>query len=169
MHGTFSPSLAETLADLALPPDGRQSEAALAIRRGALRYVAACGLVGVPEFVLASGRRADLAALGPKGEVWVVEVKSSVADFRADRKWAEYRLFCDRLFFAVSPEFPREILPEDVGILAADGFGAALIREAPAHPLAAATRKALTLRLARCAAGRLMHLIDPEALRGLER
>ncbi|MBS7543179.1 MmcB family DNA repair protein [Ancylobacter oerskovii] len=160
MHGT--------LDALALPPDGRQSEAALAIRRGALRYVAACGLVGVPEFVLASGRRADVAALCAKGEVWVIEVKSSVADFRADHKWFEYRDFCDRLFFAVAPGFPLEILPEDTGILVADGFGAALMREAPRHPLAAPQRKALTLRLARCAAGRLMGLMDPEALRGIE-
>ena len=160
MHGT--------LTDLVLPPDGRQSEAALAIRRGALRYVAARGLVGVPELVLATGRRADIAVLCAKGEVWVIEVKSSIADFRADHKWFEYRAFCDRLFFAVAPDFPLDILPDDTGILVADGFGAALVREAPRHPLAAHQRKALTLRLARCAAGRLMGLMDPEALRGIE-
>jgi hypothetical protein len=154
-------------ADLVLPPDGRQSETARAIQRGALRYLAARGLVGVPEFSLASGRRADIAALDLRGEVWVVEIKSSVTDFRTDRKWADYRAHCDRLFFAVGPDFPLEILPEDTGILVADAFGAGLVREAPLHALAGATRKALTLRFARAAAGRLMGLMDPEALRGV--
>jgi hypothetical protein len=153
---------------LTLPVDGRQSETARAIQRGALRYLAARGLVGLPEFVLASGRRADIAAIDSRGEVWVIEIKSSVMDFRTDRKWAEYRLYCDRLFFAVGPDFPVEILPEDAGVMLADQFGAGLVREAPAHPLPAATRKALTLRLARTAAGRLMGLMDPEALRGIE-
>lgn len=154
-------------SDLVLPPDGRQSETARAIQRGALRYLAARGLVGVPEFSLASGRRADIAALDLRGEVWVVEIKSSVTDFRTDRKWTEYRAHCDRLFFAVGPDFPLEILPEDTGILVADAFGAGLVREAPLHALAGATRKALTLRFARAAAGRLMGLMDPEALRGV--
>lgn len=152
---------------LTLPPDGRQSDAARAIQRGALRYLAARGLVGLPEFVLASGRRADIAAVDGRGEVWVIEIKSSITDFRTDRKWAEYRAYCDRLFFAVGPEFPVEILPEDVGIMLADQFGAGLVREAPAHALPAATRKALTLRLARTAVGRLMGLMDPEAMRGI--
>lgn len=154
-------------AALTLPVDGRQSDAARAIQRGALRYLAARGLVGLPEFVLASGRRADIAAVDGRGEVWVIEIKSSVIDFRTDRKWAEYRPYCDRLFFAVGPDFPVEILPEDAGVMLADQFGAGLVREAPAHPLPAATRKALTLRLARTAAGRLMGLMDPEAMRGL--
>ncbi|MDQ0347047.1 MmcB family DNA repair protein [Ancylobacter vacuolatus] len=153
--------------DLVLPPDGRQSETARGIQRGALRYLVARGLVGVPEFSLASGRRADIAALDTRGEVWVVEIKSSVIDFRTDRKWTEYRLYCDRLFFAVGPDFPLEILPEDTGILVADMFGAGLVREAPRHPMAGATRKALTLRFARAAAGRLMGLMDPDALRGI--
>lgn len=156
------------LPDLVLPPDGRQSETARGIQRGAMRYLAARGLVGVPEFSLASGRRADIAALGTRGEVWVIEIKSSVTDFRTDRKWTDYRLHCDRLFFAVGPDFPVHILPEDTGILVADPFGAGLVREAPSHPLPGATRKALTLRFARAAAGRLMGLIDPEALRGIE-
>lgn len=154
-------------AALTLPVDGRQSGAARAIQRGALRYIAARGLVGLPEFVLASGRRADIAAVDGRGEVWVIEIKSSVIDFRTDRKWADYRAYCDRLFFAVGPDFPVEILPGDVGVMLADQFGAGLVREAPAHPLPAATRKALTLRLARTAAGRLMGLMDPEAMRGL--
>ncbi|MDF2620655.1 MAG: hypothetical protein K0S00_3314 [Xanthobacteraceae bacterium] len=153
---------------LVMPIDGRQSEMARAIQRGALRYLGARGLVGVPEFALASGRRADIAAIDMRGEVWVIEIKSSVIDFRTDRKWTDYRFHCDRLFFAVGPDFPLDILPEDTGIMVADQFGAGLIREAPHHPMPGATRKALTLRLARTAAGRLMGLMDPEALRGIE-
>jgi len=153
---------------LIIPLDGRQSEMARAIQRGALRYLAARGLMGVPEFVLASGRRADIAAIDVRGEVWVIEIKSSVVDFRTDRKWTDYRLHCDRLFFAVGADFPVHILPEDAGVLVADQFGAGMIREAPHHPMPGATRKALTLRLARTAAGRLMGLMDPDAMRGIE-
>jgi len=151
-----------------MPLDGRQSDTARGIQRGALRYLAARGLVGLPEFCLASGRRADIAAIDAKGEVWVIEIKSSVIDFRTDRKWTDYRQHCDRLFFAVSPDFPVEILPVDAGILVADQFGAGMIREAPPHPMPSATRRAVTLRLARTAAGRLMSLMDPEAMRGIE-
>ncbi|MGA0561795.1 MmcB family DNA repair protein [Ancylobacter sp. VNQ12] len=155
-------------AALVMPLDGRQSETARAIQRGALRYLAARGLMGVAEFSLASGRRADIAAIDARGEVWVIEIKSSVIDFRTDRKWTDYRLHCDRLFFAVGADFPLDILPEDAGVLVADQFGAGMIREAPHHPMPGATRKALTLRLARTAASRLMGLMDPEALRGIE-
>ncbi|QIB33814.1 MmcB family DNA repair protein [Ancylobacter pratisalsi] len=151
-----------------MPPDGRQSETARAIQRGALRYLAARGLVGVPEFVLASGRRADIAALDGRGEVWVVEIKSSVVDFRTDRKWTDYRMHCDRLFFAVGPDFPVDILPPDAGVMIADQFGAGVVREAPHHPMPGATRRAVTLRLARTAAGRLMGLMDPDGMRGIE-
>lgn len=151
-----------------MPLDGRQSDTARAIQRGALRYLSARGLVGVPEFCLASGRRADIAAIDAKGEVWVIEIKSSVIDFRTDRKWTDYRQHCDRLFFAVSPDFPLEILPEDAGVLVADQFGAGMIREAPHHAMPGATRRAVTLRLARTAASRLMGLMDPEAMRGTE-
>jgi len=151
-----------------MPLDGRQSDTARGIQRGALRYLAARGLVGVPEFCLASGRRADIAAIDARGEVWVIEIKSSVIDFRTDRKWTDYRQHCDRLFFAVSPDFPVAILPEDAGVLVADQFGAGMIREAPPHPMPSATRRAVTLRLARTAAGRLMSLMDPEAMRGIE-
>jgi hypothetical protein len=155
-------------AALVMPLDGRQSDTARAIQRGALRYLAARGLMGVAEFSLASGRRADIAAIDARGEVWVIEIKSSVIDFRTDRKWTDYRRHCDRLFFAVGADFPLEILPEDAGVLVADQFGAGMICEAPHHPIPGATRKALTLRLARTAASRLMGLMDPDALRGIE-
>ena len=128
------------------------------LMRGAARLLYDHGYNAIPEFSLASSRRADLFAVGPKGEITIVEVKSGIADFRADNKWHEYRDYCDRLYFAVSARFPREVLPEDAGLIVADGFGAAILRESPHHPLAGARRKAVTLRFARCAAERLMRL-----------
>lgn len=148
-------------------PDGRQSETARAVQRGVLRHLALSGLIGIPEFSLVTGRRADILALGSKGELTIVEIKSSVNDFRTDSKWPEYRAFCDRLMFAVPLDFPVEILPPDTGLLVADAFGAECLRPAPVHPLPGATRRALTLRFARAAATRLAVLHDPELLRGL--
>lgn len=141
--------------------DGRQSERALAIARGTRRMLLMRGLTSMTEFTLASGRRADIIALTPSGEVWVIEVKSSVADFRSDLKWPEYEAFADRLYFAVAPDFPTDILPETTGLILADAFGADIMREAPALKLAPARRKALTLQLARIAAQRLHQLQDP--------
>ncbi|MFG1477240.1 MmcB family DNA repair protein [Xanthobacter sp. V4C-4] len=148
-----------------LKEDGRQSPTARMVQRGVLRHLASHGLVGITEFALASGRRADILAVDGRGELSIIEIKSSVQDFRADGKWPDYRAFCDRLLFAVPLGFPDEILPADAGLMVADGFGAELLREAPRHPLAAATRKALTLRLARTAAHRLAALHDPELSR----
>ena len=116
----------------------------------------------VPELPLPSGRRADLVALGGDGEIIIVEIKSSVADFRADRKWMEYRLHCDRLFFATIADVPGKIFPPDAGLIVADAFGAAILCEAPEHRLAAATRKAVMLRFAHAAAHRLQALVDPQ-------
>jgi hypothetical protein len=138
-----------------LPPQER------AIRRGALRLLHAHGFAAVAELPLPSGRRADLVALGEGAEIWIVEIKSSVADFRADRKWQEYRLHCDRLLFAVAPEFPLTMLPADAGLVIADAYGGTLVREGPLHPLAAARRKALLVRFARAAAARLAAMHDP--------
>lgn len=125
------------------------------IARGVLRLMETLGYRGLAELPLASGRRADIAALGPGGEVAIVEIKSGLADFASDRKWPEYAHYCDRFYFAVDAEFPRERLPEDVGLIVADGFGGAVLREAQATPLCAARRKAMTLRFARAAAARL--------------
>lgn len=145
--------------------DGRQSPTARTVQRGVLRHLIARGMVGVTEFCLVSGRRADILALDPRGEISIIEIKSSVQDFRTDGKWPEYRAFCDRLLFAVPLGFPVEILPQEAGLLVADAFGAELLRDAPRHALPAATRKALTLRLARTAANRLAALYDPDLLR----
>ena len=142
--------------------DGRQSPAAFDICRGVARLLKAHGLAAVSEVTLANGRRADVAGLADSGEIWIVEIKSSLEDFRADQKWPEYREFCDRLFFAVAPDFPREVLPEAAGLIIADRYGGELVRAAPEHKLAGARRKAMTLRLARLAASRLQGVIDPE-------
>lgn len=112
------------------------------------------------ELPLADGRRADLCGVGEKGEIVIVEVKSCPADFLADRKWPEYRAWCDRFYFAVDPDFPLECLPEDVGIVVADGFDGEIVRIAPEHPLAPARRRALLLRFARIAAVRLARLVE---------
>lgn len=146
---------------VALPVDRRQSETALAVARGTARLLHAHGFCVVSELPLPSGRRADLTAVGASGEVWIVEIKSSVADFRADQKWQDYRAHCDRLFFATAQDVPCEIFPPDTGLIVADAFGAAFYCEAPEHKLAAATRKSMLLLIARAAASRLQSLIDP--------
>ena len=113
------------------------------------------------------GPRADLVALGAGGEIWIVEIKSSIADFRADQKWIDYRLHCDRLFFATTLEVPCEIFPPDAGLIVADAFGAAIVCEAPEHRLGATTRRAVMLAFARAAALRLAALADSEGPYGV--
>lgn len=143
--------------------DGRQSDAAFQICRGVVRLIAVHGMAAFSEVALANGRRADVVGLGGDGEIVIVEIKSCLEDFRSDAKWPEYRPFCDRLFFAVAPKFPREVLPEDAGLIVADRYGGEIVREAPVHKLPGARRKALTLQIARLAAFRLQSVIDPEA------
>ncbi len=135
--------------------DGRQSDRALMVRRGVQRLLLEVGAAALPELSLKTGRRADLVALNRSGEIWIVEIKSSIEDFRVDRKWHEYRDFCDRFFFATHPGVPAEIFPEDCGFILSDGYGAEVLREAPEHRLPAPTRKALTLRFARASAARI--------------
>jgi hypothetical protein len=144
-----------------MPVDGRQSQAALAIARGTARLLHAHGRCVVSELPLPSGRRADLVALDPSGEIWIIEIKSSIADFRADQKWHDYRAHCDRLFFAITIDVPCEIFPPDTGLIVADAFGAEFKCEASEHRLSAATRKSMMLLFARAAAIRLQSLADP--------
>jgi hypothetical protein len=145
----ISPTLRNPLAD------GRQSERALIVRRGVQRLLLQMGAAALPELPLASGRRADLVALMPKGDIWIIEIKSSIEDFRVDQKWPDYRIHSDRLFFASHPDVPTGIFPEECGFILSDGYGAEILREAPEHRLAPATRKAMMLRLARVGAMRL--------------
>ncbi len=160
----MSDSSAAFSRPIILPTDGRQSPVAAGIQRGVRRLFAQLGHVTLPEFTLANGRRADLIALAPNGALTIIEIKSSVADFRADRKWPDYEDFCDRFYFAVPETVPFDILPEDRGLILADSFGAAIIRDAPSHPLTGARRKAVTLRFAHHAASMLHGLADPDAI-----
>ena len=141
--------------------DRRQSEMALMVARGVRRMLRAHGFASVTELALLSGRRADVVALHGDGTLHIIEIKSSVADFRADSKWQEYRGHCDRLFFAIPQVVPPEIMPADAGLLVADAYGAHLLREAPEHRLLPATRRAILLRFAQAAADRLHNLWDP--------
>lgn len=125
------------------------------------------GLTSLTEVSLPSGRRADLMALGGDGEIWIVEIKSSPEDLRTDHKWSDYRAHCDRLFFAVDGAMPVELMPVDAGLIVADAFGGAILRDAPLHRLAGSTRRSLLLRFARIGADRLHVLSDPEAGAGL--
>ncbi len=130
----------------------------VALARGVVRMLAQHDRPALTEVTLRNSRRADVMAIGRDGTVWIVEVKSSVADYRSDAKWQEYRDFCDRFFFAVPPDFPAEIIPDDCGLIIADTYDGAIVREAPDLKLNAARRKAVTLRFARMAAERFSRM-----------
>lgn len=142
-------------------PDGRQSVTAVGVQRGLCRLLKAHGFAVLTEFTLATGRRADVAALKADGTVWIIEIKSSPEDFYVDTKWPEYRDYCDQLFFAVPQTLDVSILPVDAGLIVADPYGAEILRHAPVQTLAAARRKAVTVSFARVAAQRLHGLWDP--------
>ncbi|MDG2521394.1 DNA repair putative endonuclease MmcB [Caulobacter segnis] len=127
-------------------------ETTASVTRGAARLLIGLGYAPLAEVRLPNGRRADLMALGRKGEIVIVEVKSGIEDFRTDRKWGEYAPYCDAFYFAVSPNFPEGVLPEEPGLIVADAFDGAVVREAVAAPLAGARRKALTIAFGRLAA-----------------
>lgn len=131
------------------------------LARGTCRHLAGLGFACVEELVPTPGLRVDVMALGRKGEIWVVECKSSRADFQTDRKWQGYLDWCDRFFWAVDAGFPTDLLPADTGLIFADDYDAELIRMAPEARLAGARRKAVTQIFARTAANRLQSLRDP--------
>ncbi len=148
--------------------DGRQSDRALEIRAGAERYFTEHGCATLPEMTLSSGRRADLVALSPKGTVTIVEIKSSVADFRVDTKWPDYRDDCDALIFATLADVPAGIFPDDTGLMICDSYGADLLRNAPHHPMKPARRRDVHLRFARAAAMRLSRCCAHAGVDGTE-
>ena len=152
----------DPMADLPPIVDLRQSATALRVQRGVMRMLRerhdmAC----YAEVPLSNGRRADVLAVGPKGEIWIVEIKSSLIDFQVDRKWPEYREFSDKFFFAKPPELDGEIFPQSEGLIVADGHDGAILRDSPDTPMAPARRKALMLKLARMGADRIHVLMDP--------
>ncbi len=133
-----------------------------ALTRGVSRLFMALGFAPLCEVPLASGRRVDVAGLARDGTIIVAEIKSSLEDFRADQKWTDYLDHCDRFYFAVGDRFPQAVLPEQTGLIVADRFGGAILREAPQAKLHASRRKAMTLRLARLGAERLARGLDPD-------
>ena len=136
-------------------------ERALLVRRAAARFCLIVGWAPLHEVPLPNGRRADILALRPDGGFVCIEVKSGPRDFLVDSKWPEYRDFSDALFFAVDTDFPQMMLPPETGLIVADGLEAAMVRDAPAHPLASAKRRSLTQRFAMLAASRLATAEDP--------
>jgi len=128
------------------------------LARGVTRLLHDHGLASLLETPLGNGRRADVMGLTANGEIWIVETKSCLEDFAVDCKWPDYLAYCDRFYFAVAEDFPRDLIPEDVGLIVADGFGGAILRESAARPMAGARRKAVTLVFARLAALRLAGL-----------
>ena len=136
---------------------------AAAIRRAVGRLCLALEWAPLHEVPLPNGRRADILALRPDGDFACIEIKSGVRDFLADAKWWDYCEFCDALFFAVDCDFPREMLPDGVGVIVADETGADILAQAPSHRIAPARRRALTQRFASLAAGRLACVEDPGA------
>ena len=132
------------------------------LARGVMRLFAELGKVAVSEFALPSGHRADIATLARDGEISIVEIKSSVADFRSDTKWPEYLEWCDYFYFGVPEGFPRGLLPIEEGLIIADAYGGDVLRIGKTRPLNANRRKSLTLRFARTTASRLQSLTDPD-------
>lgn len=139
--------------------DGRQSEHALMIQQGVMRHFRQYDIIMMAELTLANNMRADLIGVDAKGVISIIEIKSSVEDFKADQKWPNYTKFCDRFYFASHGDVPGHIFPEEEGFVLADGYGAEIIRPAIENKLPAATRKALTLRIARAASSRLGRII----------
>jgi len=143
-------------------PERTVPERTAGVTQGAARLCARLGFAVLREVPLADGRRADLVCLGADGAIAIVEVKSCARDYLSDGKWEDYRAWCDRLFFAVDAEFPQALLPEDAGLIVADAWGGAVLREAPVQALAPARRRAVLLRFARLAARRAEAAADPE-------
>jgi hypothetical protein len=137
------------------------SGAAAALLRGVQRMLRTHNFVSLSEVPLANSRRADVLAIGPKSTIWIVEIKSSIADFRSDQKWHEYRDYCDGLLFAVAPAFPVGILPENAGLILADAYGGEVIRPPIEHRLSPARRKSLILVFAQMSSRRLLAYTDP--------
>lgn len=144
-----------------MPATPDRSEA-LRLARGICRALAEHGFGALTEFPLRSGRRVDVIGVNDRGDTVIVEIKTSVEDFRADQKWPEYLAFCDSFYFAVPIAFPRELVPEDCGLMIADEYGAVILRPAPPLAMNGSRRRAQTARLAMLASLRLQRLLDPQ-------
>ncbi|WP_299758234.1 MmcB family DNA repair protein [uncultured Boseongicola sp.] len=144
--------------DLSLP----EKKPGQLLARGVCRHLSSHDFVTVEELTPTSGLRVDVMALGPKGEVWVIECKSSRADFQSDNKWQGYLEWCDRFFWAVDEDFPTDLLPDDTGLIIADAYDAEILRMAPEEKIAPARRKVMVQKFARHAATRWHAARDPD-------
>jgi hypothetical protein len=148
---------------LDLERETRRGGQAATLARGVVRALAAMGHAALVELPLGTGRRADVVGLDGRGRFVIVEIKSSLADFRTDGKWPDYLPHCDRFYFAVPSDFPRHVLPEAHGVMVADAYGAEIVRPSPVAPMAERLRRRQWLRFARHGAARLMRRDDPMA------
>ena len=139
------------------------SSTALDVARGASRLLLAEGYSPILEFTLPNGRRLDVAAIGPGGEMLGVEIKVALADLRGDTKWPEYLDYCDLFYFAIPPDFPPEHVPHQTGLMVADRYGGEIVKAAEAQSLHASRRKAVTVSFANVAAARLSTVLDAVA------
>jgi hypothetical protein len=142
------------------------------VARGVCRMLLRHDIVAIAEVPLDGGRRADLMAIGPKGELVIVEIKVSRADLLGDAKWTEYLPHCDRFFWAVpagfdaSPLDGEAFMPDRAGVIVADRYDAAIVRDAAVVAMPAPARRKCTTALARRAARRVIGLVDPDAFAG---
>jgi len=136
------------------------SSTAADVARGVSRLLLLQGYSPILEFTLPNGRRLDVAALGPGGEMLGVEIKVALADLRGDAKWPEYLDYCDLFYFAIPPDFPPEHVPQETGLIIADRYGGEIVKQAQAQSLHASRRKAVTIGFARVAAERLSSILD---------
>ena len=143
--------------------DGRQSQRAAEIQRGAGRMFKALGMASLNEVPLSNSQRADIIVMSRKSDFWIVEIKSSLQDFRTDGKWPSYAQYCDQFFFAVAQDFPVDVLPDHAGLIIADRYNAEIIRTPGEHRLSAPRRKAMLLKFGQTGALRLQSLLDPPA------
>jgi hypothetical protein len=157
----FVHALFMMLAMIEPVPAAPYEKPGMQLAKGVARHLRDMGFMSLPEVTLPSGLRVDVMALGPRGEIWIVECKSCRADYRADGKWPGYTDWADRFFFAVPTDFPHAILPEETGLMIADAYGAEVLRMPATCKLAPARRKSLTLRFARLAAARQQAINDP--------
>jgi len=150
-------SLSTPIETAAAAPDDR----ALALARGVSRMLGEAGQTCLHEFTLRNGRRADVMAMASDGTFTIIEIKSSVNDFRTDSKWPDYLEFCDHFYFAVAEDFPQEMIPESCGLIVADAYGAVILRASVEDRINGSRRRMLMLRYAEVAGRRLMSLLDP--------
>src|ERR1700748_1529843 len=140
------------------------SSTAADVARGVSRLLLEEGYSPILEFTLPNGRRLDVAAIGPGGEIPGVEIKVALADLKGDNKWPDYLDYCDLFYFAIPPDFPDEHVPQQTGLIVADRYGGSIVKEAQAQALHASRRKAVTISFARCGAERLSRHLEAQAI-----